>query len=214
MNAFLDGRSPCPVVLVGIDFSPLSEDALRMASAVGYRSSELELHLVHVLPSLPAGDFGQSHKDALLAYPTQTEDVRVKLDQLGMAIAPFTKRIIAHVCVGRPEAEIAQLASDLHADLVVVGAHGDRGFLRSVLGSVAQSLMRNAPCPVLTCHSQATPLCEQIEPPCVDCLSVQRETDGARLWCERHSQHRGRAHTYHALPPSFAMGSQTLRPQE
>ena len=55
MAAPIDGRTTCAVVLVGIDFSPLSEDALRAAAAVGSRSSDFELHLVHVLPVLPVG---------------------------------------------------------------------------------------------------------------------------------------------------------------
>ena len=107
--------------------------------------------------------------DAVSAYATMTEDVRAKLDELGARLAPSARRVTAHVCIGHPDAEIAQLASDLNAGLVVVGAHGHKGFIRSILGSVAQSLVRNAPCPVLTCRSQATPLWEQIEAPCIDC---------------------------------------------
>jgi nucleotide-binding universal stress UspA family protein len=214
MATLIDKQTKCAVVLVGIDFSPLSEDALQMAIAVGDRSSDLELHLVHVLPSLPAGAFGQPPTDAVVAYATRTEDVRAKLDELGTRLAPGARRIISHVRIGLPDGEIAQLASDLDADLVVVGAHGSRGFVRAVLGSIAQSLVTHAPCPVLTCRSQATPLWEQIEPPCVDCLAAQRESARARLWCARHSQHHPRAHTYHAVPPTFGMGSQTFRPAE
>jgi nucleotide-binding universal stress UspA family protein len=214
MNALINGRTTGSVVLVGIDFSPLSEDALRIAAAFGDQSSDLELHLVHVVPSLPAGDFRQPPADAVSANATITEDVSAKLDDLGARLAPFARRVIAHVRIGRPDGEIAQLASDIHADLVVVGAQEKRGFIRSILGSVAHSLVRIAPCPVLTCRSQETPLSEQIEPRCIDCLSVQRESDHARLWCARHSQHHPRAHTYHAVPPSFAMGSQTFRPEE
>jgi nucleotide-binding universal stress UspA family protein len=214
MAALIDGQITRTVVVVGIDFSPLSEDVLRMAAAVGDRSSEVELHLVHVLPSHSAGDFWSMRGEAVLAYATMSEDARTKLGELGARLAPSARRIIAHVRIGSPDGEIAQLASDLHADMVVVGAHGDKGFIRSVLGSIAQSLVRNAPCPVLTCRSQATPLWEQIEPPCIDCVSVQRESNRTRLWCVRHSQHHPRAHTYHAVPPSFAMGSQTFRPEE
>jgi nucleotide-binding universal stress UspA family protein len=44
---------------------------------------------------------------------------------------------------------IAQLASDIEADLVVVGTHGHRGLERLLLGSVAENVVRLAPCPVL-----------------------------------------------------------------
>jgi nucleotide-binding universal stress UspA family protein len=45
---------------------------------------------------------------------------------------------------------IDEAAKELGADLIVMGTHGRRGFSRALLGSVAETVVRTAPCPVLT----------------------------------------------------------------
>jgi nucleotide-binding universal stress UspA family protein len=54
---------------------------------------------------------------------------------------------------GKPWREIARLAVELGADLVVVGTHGRRGLEHGLLGSVAEKVVRTAPRPVLVVHS-------------------------------------------------------------
>jgi nucleotide-binding universal stress UspA family protein len=51
--------------------------------------------------------------------------------------------------------EINQAAKELGSDLVVMGTHGRRGFSRALIGSVAEKVVRTAPCPVLTVHGPA-----------------------------------------------------------
>jgi nucleotide-binding universal stress UspA family protein len=51
---------------------------------------------------------------------------------------------------GSPSTEIVALASEEHADLLVIGTHGRGGVSRALLGSVADRVIRTAPCPVLT----------------------------------------------------------------
>ena len=51
---------------------------------------------------------------------------------------------------GKPAREIARVAEETGASLLVVGTHGRRGAERLLLGSVAETLVRTAPCPVLT----------------------------------------------------------------
>lgn len=51
---------------------------------------------------------------------------------------------------GSPSAEIVKLASEEQADLVSMGTHGRSGVSRVLLGSVADRVIRTAPCPVLT----------------------------------------------------------------
>ena len=48
--------------------------------------------------------------------------------------------------------EINATAKDTHADLVIMGTHGRHGLARALLGSVAEKVVRTAPCPVLTLH--------------------------------------------------------------
>jgi nucleotide-binding universal stress UspA family protein len=51
---------------------------------------------------------------------------------------------------GSPSVEIVELASEEHADVVMMGTHGRGGMSRLLLGSVADRVIRTAPCPVLT----------------------------------------------------------------
>jgi nucleotide-binding universal stress UspA family protein len=54
------------------------------------------------------------------------------------------------VMIGDPAVQVLQLASQLGADLIVMATHGRKGLHRLVLGSVAEHVVREAPCPVLT----------------------------------------------------------------
>jgi len=54
------------------------------------------------------------------------------------------------VKVGAPWQEIVRLAADEHADMIVMGTQGRSGLDRLLLGSVAERVVRHAPCPVLT----------------------------------------------------------------
>jgi universal stress protein A len=51
---------------------------------------------------------------------------------------------------GDPATEILRVADDIHADLIVVGTHGRTGLGRLLMGSTAEQIVRQAPCPVLT----------------------------------------------------------------
>ncbi|HMI84298.1 MAG TPA: universal stress protein [Polyangiaceae bacterium] len=192
------------VILVALDLSPVSEAVMRAAVNVTAARST-ELHLLHVLRS-PAAE-----PVATLHVATDVEKAKAELTQLARDLPRTVKRVVIHLRVGTAEVEIAQLASDLGADLIVVGTHGYKGIDRVLLGSVAEGLIRNAPCPVFTYRPKTVRLWERIEPPCPDCLAVRQVTGRATLWCERHSQHHPRAHTYSEIPPSYGMGAQTFR---
>ena len=55
-----------------------------------------------------------------------------------------------HVIEGEPAVEILKMASSKSADIIVMGTHGHTGLTRLLVGSVAEDVMRKAPCPVLT----------------------------------------------------------------
>jgi hypothetical protein len=102
-----------------------------------------------------------------------------------------------------PAAALAQLAADIRADLVVVGTHGRAGLKRFLLGSVAEGVVRLAPCPVLVVRpigAETGVDGPAIEPPCPECIKTRTETGGAQFWCTRHSQRHPPAHTYHFAP--------------
>ena len=61
----------------------------------------------------------------------------------------------AFVAEGRPLERILHVAKDQGVDLIVMGTHGHRGFMRALLGSVAETVVRLSPVPVLTVHASA-----------------------------------------------------------
>jgi nucleotide-binding universal stress UspA family protein len=198
------------VVLAGIDFSDLSIEALGLAQELAANAAG-ELHLVHVLPLSPADGLVATRASRELRYAELAAETQTELEGLVAKVSPPIRRVSLHVRIGQPDLEIAQLASSIGADLIVVGAHGSTGIARLVLGSTSESLVARAPCPVLAYRSKSAPAWPEIEPPCPDCLAVQGETHRQKLWCSRHEAHHPRAHTYSEIPPAFGMGSQTFR---
>jgi nucleotide-binding universal stress UspA family protein len=199
------------IILAGLDLGPLSEPILRAAAALAPRGSGRELHVVHVMPSPRARGLGETSASRELELTMEMESIQLSLNQLGHRVADSVDRLVAHVRVGTPDVEIAQLASDLRAETIVVGTGGKQGLERLLLGSVAESLVRRAPCAVFTYRPPVEAPWDKILPPCEDCLEVQRRTHRARLYCHRHAQHRARPHTYYEVPSTFGIGAQTFR---
>jgi hypothetical protein len=106
------------------------------------------------------------------------------------------ERILSHLRTQAPAEEVAQLAADVEADLVVVGTHGRRGLSRTLLGSVAEVVTRLAPCPVLVVRPKGVTKVPAIEPPCPECLKTRAASSGASYWCAQHSERHGQPHTY------------------
>jgi nucleotide-binding universal stress UspA family protein len=137
--------------LVATDFSPAAAKALDRASNVLVPGAVLEV--VHAW-QLPAGSWGatllgqarfpwSTVRDAVLASAKTQADALVA--QHGAALR-------VELVQGPPAAVITETAERGAFDLVVVGAHGNRGFRRLLLGSVAESTVRHAPCSVLVVH--------------------------------------------------------------
>jgi universal stress protein A len=188
MMAFMDAQTESGIVLVGVDFGDLSEGAVRAAAELAARGACRELHMVHVLPPPPTGGLGESPTERAVGFIDLMEEMRARLDAMGSLVADSVERLMVHIRAGRPDVEIAQLASDLGVDVVVVGTQGRKGIERFVLGSVAESLVRNAPCPVFVYRPRSRALWEKIVLPCADCIAVRSQTERARLFCERHSR--------------------------
>ncbi len=202
------------VYLVAVDSTEIAAHALEVACGLGAAlGGNAELHLVHVLEPIPAPVVLGAGP---AISPVDLLDVgRAVLDRaVADAARRFSGRICSHVVAGVPWREITQLASNLRADLVVVGTAGRTGLARMTLGSVAEKVVRHAGCPVLVVrpkdhHAQAEP---GIEPPCDDCLKVQTETARQKLWCARHAERHPQGRVHYELPPSFAVGSMNFRP--
>jgi len=202
----MDTKRPY-IIVVGIDYSELGQLALERAFEVASREPGGEPHVVHVATVLSRGLVGLDMPDDLYAvHPNEAKAqlesyVRHELDAWSARQPPENaafERACTHQRLGSAGEEIAQLASDLDADLVIVGTHGRRGVSRLVLGSVAERAVRLAPCPVLVVRPKQVDLSvPQIEPPCPQCVETRKASGGAELWCEQHRVRHGERHTYH-----------------
>lgn len=187
-------------VVVGTDYSKASELALERAFELASRDPAVEVHVVSVVqaplaPYVVLGPFSNSESYAtLIQFTEQRLSAFVAQHPNG---AP-SRQVVCHVRLDRPATEIAQLAADLDADLIVVGTHGRHGVERVLLGSVAELVVRLAPCPVLVVRPKAVPVpTPQIEPPCPRCVDARKSSGGQQYWCDLHLERHGQRHTYH-----------------
>jgi len=144
-------------LLVPVDFSEESRRALAWAFDYAQRAP-CDVHLMHVFEQrVAAADFSSGHE----AVDDEIADVeraaREELDQMAPSEAErqAVGHISRHFTNGSPAEEIVNTAGSIGADLIVVGTHGRTGFRRAVIGSVAERVVRNAPCTVV-CVKQTT----------------------------------------------------------
>ena len=143
-------------VLAPTDFSDSSAPAVRYAAELAGKFGA-ELTLLHVVQDLTlvVPDVMMPTPVATPALNDMIAAARVALDgltdKLGLrGLGPKTE-----VRLGSPAAEIVSAAADLKADLLCIGTHGRTGLAHFLLGSVAERIVRHAPCPVLTVRPPA-----------------------------------------------------------
>lgn len=209
------------ILLVAIDYSEISALALSEAVRLAGAHDRSQIHVVHALAGIQALPHGLGTPDVtaqpVLQVPSpefnaqMAADLQAYVEKVLTAHgsptgSPDPQRCVTwtmHFRTSDPTTAIVQLAADLEADLVVVGTHGRNWLSRFLLGSVAEAVVRRAPCPVMVVRpvgARAESAGPKIEPPCPECLQTRRASGGAQFWCKRHQDHHERAHTYHFTP--------------
>jgi len=195
------------VIVVAVDYSGTGHLAFERALELAAERPAAEVHVINVLPVYQSG-FAEVDTGAVLGrLPSIKEAAEQLRTYVDARVAAFTTAhpeanvsatsLRVHQRLEVPSEEIAQLAVDVEADLVVVGTHGRRGLTHMILGSVAEATVRLAPCPVLVVRPKALPpSVPQIQPPCPICIETRRASGGTQYWCDQHSQHHGQRHTY------------------
>jgi nucleotide-binding universal stress UspA family protein len=136
-------------VLFATDFSSTSETAFPYAAAICRRFGSI-LHSVHVISDttvmMMAG--GVDYVSMGTVYDdTQLETIK-KLDQISARVPGIPHH--NYVRHGQVWKALAEIIAESRIDLIVVGTHGRSGLGKLLLGSVAEDILRHAPCPVLT----------------------------------------------------------------
>jgi len=134
-------------VLFPTDFSHDNDAALEYASTLA-KESGATLHIFHVYD---ATNLSVATGEASYLYAVSwEEELEAARKKLG-TIRPTTAGVHHehHCVVGQPDEEIVTFADERKVDLIVMSSHGRSGFSRLLMGSVAESVMRRASCPVL-----------------------------------------------------------------
>jgi universal stress protein A len=138
-------------ILVPTDFSPTADEALDYAFGLAERFGA-SLELLHVLddPFVTDGMSAEAYiTEAPMIRTAMLQDAREKLrHRAGSCEAGV--QVETEVLFGHGARTIAEYAAERGADLIVMGTHGRTGFAHLLVGSVAERLVRTAPCPVLT----------------------------------------------------------------
>ncbi len=143
-------KSPSPIrrILVPHDFSDTAnralEYALDLATTLGASITVMHAYEVPIYgfpegPVLTAEMAGQIEA----AARTALDAVAKRASRPGVEVGSLLRQ-------GAAWSEIQGAAKEAGADLIVIGSHGRRGLSRALLGSVAEKVVRTAPCPVLT----------------------------------------------------------------
>jgi nucleotide-binding universal stress UspA family protein len=140
-------------ILVGHDFQENADAALAYAVGFGQRlGARITVLHTYEIPSLGAPEVLVLATDWIkqigVVAGERLDEIVARFDGAGVPIA-------AELRQGSPWREINAFAKERHADLIVVGTHGRRGLPRALVGSVAEKVVRTAPCPVLVVHGHA-----------------------------------------------------------
>lgn len=133
-------------IIVPTDFSYASDAALGYARLLAARFGA-SLHLLHVVDE--AGSWSEVYAAIPDIQDRLSLDAARRLEAMAACLPPPLQATSAVVC-GAPVSTIVKEAESKGADLIVMGTHGRRGVGHLLLGSVAERVVRLAPCPVLT----------------------------------------------------------------
>ena len=140
-------------ILVPIDFDDVSNQALDEAVSLAHKLGA-NVTVIHVY-GLPIYNYPDgSYIPSVEVADSIKKGAREQLDAFiakkpvisGVALSSLLRE-------GRTAQEICKAATDIGADLIVMGTHGRGLFGRTILGSVAEAVLRQAPVPVMTIHS-------------------------------------------------------------
>jgi nucleotide-binding universal stress UspA family protein len=151
-------------ILLATDGSTEAELAARTAADLSQKTDS-ELHVIHVLDVAKVGlSMSVLYSEATdpegveLPDPVLEEELERRAKQGGRDLLDEEVQRVrstggtvarSHLMMGEVEREIVHLAEDLGAGLIVMGSRGRRGMRRALMGSVSDSVVRHAHCPVM-----------------------------------------------------------------
>lgn len=159
-------------IVVGVDLSEYSDIVIEQALDQAARHAMPELHFLTVNEKKKTSSEELLQRLSQIVYPL--------LETFNTYAQGWRARM--HVRSGKPDEQIAGLAADVRASLIVIGAfglhHGGK-----TLRTLPSRVLQNAICPTLVA---VMPNAQDTSPHCGYCDAVRAETDGERLFCDHH----------------------------
>jgi universal stress protein A len=134
-------------ILCPVDFDEGASPALRLAAELAQEHRAV-LHVLHVVDVPPSGEVA-------LPFDEMTARAEAKLARLARQKIGTRIGYQLHVSIGDPDRQVLFVAQQIGAKLIVMATHGRKALRRLLLGSVAEHVVREAPCPVLTVRPRA-----------------------------------------------------------
>jgi nucleotide-binding universal stress UspA family protein len=144
------------VILHPTDYSDNSAYAFKVALSLAEQHGAL-LYVAHVAETLGGEDvtFGE----AATARQPEGRVHHLWHELLQVKAPPGSPVAVKHVLAeGEPAAEVAEIAKKYGCDLIVISTHGRTGLERLLMGSIAEKIVRLAPCAILTVKRSPTPV--------------------------------------------------------
>jgi nucleotide-binding universal stress UspA family protein len=159
-------------ILHPTDYSEYSEFAFRLSCSLA-RDYGARLFLLHVIPSPVL--IGGGDPVACKIIEEFLDQQRQNLDRLRPQDPKV--EVARRLAEGDPVTEILRVAQEINCDMIIMGTHGSTGLKRLVMGSVAEGVTREAPCPVVIVK---TPFL-QAELPCGSPVGKTEEAQGPAI---------------------------------
>ena len=144
-------------ILCPFDFSENAQEALQYAIHLMSKDEDATLYLTHVVDNRVYDYGGPIYgQEPSVSMVVLDQSIREQLEKKLLDHVPeeIQNRVETIILFGVPFLEIIITAKDKNVDLIVIGTHGRTGIAHMLIGSVAEKVVRKAPCPVLSVKSK------------------------------------------------------------
>jgi len=141
-------------ILLPTDFSEHSALATDYAISLAQKY-QAEIYILHILERVAEftsmmGSELPGHETVMVYYDDMLKTAQKRIKEICDRAAEHNVTIQEQIITGNPRHEILAAADSESIDLIVIGTHGRKGFSRAIHGSVAEAVIRHAPCSVLS----------------------------------------------------------------
>ena len=151
-------------ILVATDASAASNRALEMAAQLAeqYKADLLIIHVIRDMQiPFEIKEIPELESDTIESFATARDEIMRKVaesvlrDAKQKAEKNGASKVETTIGTGDPATSILDIATRREADMIVIGTHGHSGIIHNLIGSVAERVVRKAPCPVLTIRPES-----------------------------------------------------------